>query len=160
MFNNGTPRNRAGKHQEKSTAMPETTPPEQIGATLPAVDRQVPVRTRRWCPKDRRDSGPEDRTEDRTEDRAGDRAGGSPEDRPGHCPDGGPRSATRGRPGRTRHRVITAVQIVVFTVGSVLGLAGGRVALQHGNGLQLFAASAFLFGAATVLQFFRPQASC
>ncbi|MFB7473532.1 hypothetical protein [Kitasatospora sp. NPDC056184] len=127
--------------------MPETAPPERIDATLPAVDGHLPVQTGPGCPKDCPDGGSDGGPADRPD--------GGPDDRP----DAGPRCAARARPGRTRHRVITAVQIAVFAVGSALGLAGGIVALRHGNGLQLFAASAFLFGAATVLQFFRPQSA-
>ncbi|WP_380283721.1 hypothetical protein [Kitasatospora purpeofusca] len=127
--------------------MPETAPCERIDATLPALDLRPPVRTGPGGPCGGTDGGLDGGPDERAHDC------------PNGCPNGAPRSAARERPGRTRHRVITAVQLAAFSVGSALGLTGGAVALRHGNGLQLFAASAFLFGAATVLQFFRPPSA-
>ncbi|MER6360532.1 hypothetical protein [Kitasatospora sp. NPDC001527] len=132
MFNNGTPHIRAGEHQEKSGPARGAAPRRwRIGAIL----RALGGRRRPACP------GP-------------DRPHGAP---PGPRDHHGPHPAAHDHPGRTRHRVITAVQAAAFAVGCALGLIGSLVALRHGNGLQLFAASAFLFGAATVLQFFRPR---
>ncbi|MFF1908764.1 hypothetical protein [Kitasatospora sp. NPDC058218] len=61
------------------------------------------------------------------------------------------------RKARRRRAVVTAAQSVLVAGGLVLGGYGLRLVVGGGSGLHWFAASAFLFGAATALQLFRPR---